>query len=208
MSQRVAIYGRVSTTDQDAESQLRELRAYSERRGWEIKEEFVDHGVSGSKRHRPALDTLMKDVRRRRVDVVLVWALDRLGRSLSHLIGLVEEFGSLGVDLVVLTQNIDTTTPAGKLTFQILASVAELERSMIRSRVQAGVDRARAQGKKLGRPRADLDLDLARSRIEAGDSLRKVARVFGVHHTTLARALKREGGAKSTPARLAQAVRQ
>tara|TARA_R110002072_G_scaffold166502_2_gene319746 strand:- start:1383 stop:2009 length:627 start_codon:yes stop_codon:yes gene_type:complete len=197
MPLKAALYARVSTNDQDAETQLRELRQYVERRGWSLVEEFVDHGVSGSKTSRPALNRLMKRAQRRDVDVIVVWALDRLGRSLSHLVALMDQLGALGVDLAVLTQPIDTTTPTGKLTFQILGAVAEFERSMIRSRVRAGVAKARAQGKALGRPRADLDLDLARARLETGDSLRKVARVFGVHHSTLKRALARERGAKS-----------
>ena len=111
-----------------------------------------------------------------------------------------DELGALGVDLVVLTQPIDTTTPTGKLTFQILGAVAEFERSMIRSRVRAGIAKAKAKGTRLGRPQAQLDLDLARARLEAGDSLRTIARVFGVHHSTLKRALDREGGSKTPPA--------
>lgn len=194
---RAALYARVSTNDQDTETQLRELRQYVERRGWDLAEEHVDQGVSGSRKSRPALDALLKRARARQVDVIVVWALDRLGRSLSHLVTLVDELGALGVDLVVLTQPIDTTTPSGKLTFQILGAVAEFERQMIRSRVRAGIEKARAKGTRLGRPRADLDLDLARTRIEAGDSLRQVARVFGVHHSTLKRALTR--GSKTPP---------
>lgn len=206
MPARVALYARVSTADQDTETQLRELRAYVDRRGWDLAGEHVDHAVSGATTSRPALDRLMEDAKRRRIDVILVWALDRLGRSLSHLVGLVDELGSLGVDLVVYTQPVDTTTPTGKLTFQILGAVAEFERSMIRARVRAGVAKARAKGKKLGRPRAEFDLDLARERIEAGDSLRKVARLVGVHRTTLRRALDREGGAKSPSERPVEAA--
>lgn len=197
MELRAAVYARVSTTDQTPETQLGELREYVARRSWLVSAEYVDEGVSGSRTSRPALDRLVRDAKSRRIDVVVVWALDRLGRSLGHLVGLIDDFGALGVDLAVYTQPIDTTTPSGRLTFQILGAVAEFERSMIRSRVRAGVARARAQGKALGRPRADLDLDLARVRLEAGDSLSTVARVFGIHRTTLSRALAREARAKT-----------
>lgn len=206
-TKRVAVYARVSTAGQDTALQLDELRRYVERRGWDLAAEHVDEGVSGGTTRRPGLDELLAAARRRRVDVVLVWALDRLGRSLSHLVGLVDELGSLGVDLVVYTQPIDTTTPTGKLTFQILGAVAEFERSMIRSRVRAGVAKARARGKRLGRPRADLDLELARNRLDAGDSLRKVAALLGVHHATLGRALARERGAESPSRAPAEAAR-
>ena len=120
MPKRVAIYARVSTKDQEPETQLRQLREFAARRGWDVHAEHVDHGVSGAKRTRPGLDALMADVRARRVDVVLIWALDRLARSTSHLVQTSEELQALGVDLVALSQSIDTTTPTGKLTFTIL----------------------------------------------------------------------------------------
>ncbi|MBI3725133.1 recombinase family protein [bacterium] len=188
---QVAIYARVSTLDQDPENQLRELRSYVERRGWTLVGEFVDRGVSGAKDRRPALDRLISDARKRKIDCIAVWALDRLGRSLRHLVNLVADFEALGVDLVAYTQPIDTTTPAGKLTFQVLGAVAEFERSMIRERVRAGVAKAKASGKRLGRPRAAIDLAGARQRIEGGESLRSVARSLGTNHVTLRRALRR-----------------
>jgi DNA invertase Pin-like site-specific DNA recombinase len=197
-SLRVALYARCSTLNgQDPEVQLRELRSYAERRGWSSVREFMDQGVSGTKDRRPALDAMLHEVRQRRLDVVLVWALDRLGRSLRHLVNLVAEFEALGVDLVVYTQPIDTTTPAGKLTFQVLGACAEFEREMIRSRVRAGVAKARAEGKRLGRPRTALDLDAARARLQGGESLRVVASAFGTTHSTLRRALTRNAGTKS-----------
>jgi DNA invertase Pin-like site-specific DNA recombinase len=200
MSHRAAIYARVSTTDQDPDVQLRELRTFAERRGWIVAGEYVDHGVSGAKDSRPALNQLLTQVRKRKVDVVLVWALDRLGRSLKHLVTTIDEFGSLGVDLACYTQPIDTTTPAGRLTFSVLGAVAEFEREMCRSRVRAGIAKARAEGKRLGRPRTTLDLDAAQERLARGESVRAVARVLGTNHVTLRRALARVEAGTESPA--------
>lgn len=161
-TKRVAIYARVSTKDQDPENQLCELRDYAGRRGWEVQGEFVDHGVSGAKDRRPALDELMTAAKQRKVDVVLVWSLDRLGRSLRHLVMTADQFGTWAVDLVAYTQPIDTTTPAGKLTFTVLAAVAEFERELIRERIHAGLRRARAEGKRIGRPPAEINLEAAK----------------------------------------------
>ena len=188
MKRAAAIYGRVSTHSQDCEVQMRELRIYVERRGWDPVE-YVDQGVSGSKVRRPALDQMLIDARRRKIDVVVIWALDRLGRSLSHLVGLVEEFGVLGVDLAVYTQPIDTTTPAGKLTFAVLSACAEFEREMCRSRVRAGLAKARAEGKTLGRPRAQVDVDRVLALKAGGTSLRAIARDLGVSRSVIARVL-------------------
>lgn len=201
-----AIYGRVSTFEQDPDVQVAPLREYAARRGWSLAEDhvYVDRGVSGSKESRAGLDRMLAAVRRRKIDVVCVWALDRLGRSLRHLVLLAEEMGALGVDLVCMTQPIDTTTPAGRLTFAVLGSVAEFERSMCVERVRAGIARARASGKRLGRPRAVLDLDAVRVRLARGESLRGVARSLRLHHATVARALTRgaetiSGSAPPTP---------
>mgnify|MGYP003668382502 CR=1 FL=1 len=188
MKKRAALYGRVSTLDQDADVQMRELRNYAVRRGWEPLE-YVDQGVSGAKTSRPALDRLLADARKRKVDVVVVWALDRLGRSLSHLVGLVDEFGVLGVDLCVFSQPIDTTTPAGKLTFQVLGAVAEFERQMCRSRVRAGLAQAKAKGVTLGRPRAEVDVARVLALKSEGSSQRKIARDLGVSRAVIARVL-------------------
>jgi DNA invertase Pin-like site-specific DNA recombinase len=194
-----AIYARVSTTDQDADVQVVPLREYVVRRGWALADEhiYVDKGVSGSKESRRGLDGMLEAARRRRIDVVIVWALDRLGRSLKHLVMLAEELGALGVDLVCLTQPIDTTTPAGRLTFAVLGAVAEFERQMCVERVKAGIAKARASGKRLGRPRAHIDAAEVRARLVRGESLRGVARSLGVHHATLVRVLGRERGAES-----------
>ena len=152
---RAAIYARVSTLDQQPENQLQELRRYIEARGWEATE-FVDHGVSGAKDRRPALDRLVGDAKRRRFDVLVCWRLDRLGRSLKHLIALLADLEALGVSFVSLAEGIDATTPAGKLQMHILAAISEFERSRTIERVQAGLQRAKRQGRTLGRPRARI----------------------------------------------------
>src|SRR5262245_44796716 len=149
---RAALYARVSTTDQTPENQLVALRAFAAARGWRATE-FVDHGVSGAKDRRPALDALLAAVRARRVDLVLCVRLDRLARSTRQLVTLAGDFEALGVDLVVIDQAIDTTTPSGRLLFHVLAAIAEFERDLIRDRVVAGLQRAKAHGVRLGRPR-------------------------------------------------------
>src|SRR5262249_36186532 len=148
---RAALYARVSTLDQEPENQLQELRRYVEARGW-TGQEFIDHGISGAKDKRPALDALVRDAKRRRFDVLVCWRLDRLGRNLRHLVTLLEELQGVGVAFVSLGEGIDCTTPAGKLQLHILAALAEFERERIRERVLAGLARAKAQGVRLGRP--------------------------------------------------------
>ena len=150
---KAALYARVSTLEQEPENQLAELRRYAAARGWETAE-YVDHGVSGSEDRRKALDDLVQDVRRRRVDVVACWRLDRLGRGLRHLVALLDEFHSLGVAFVSLNEGIDCTTPAGRLQLHILAALAEFERARIAERVRAGLARAKANGTRLGRPKS------------------------------------------------------
>src|SRR5438045_7002058 len=148
---RAAIYARVSTFDQEPENQLQELRRYCEARAWSVVE-YVDRGVSGAKDRRPALDQLLSDAKRRRFDVLVCWRLDRLGRNLKHLITLLDDLQALGVSFVSLAEGIDATTPAGKLQMHILGAIAEFERERIRERVMAGLHRAKAQGRRLGRP--------------------------------------------------------
>ena len=182
---RCALYARVSTLDQQPENQLTELRRYSEARGW-TSAEYVDHGVSGTKDRRPALDLLVQDARRRKVDVVVTWKLDRLGRSLKHLISLLDDLQALGVAFVSLGEGIDATTPAGKLQMHILGAIAEFERARIVERVRAGLARRAAQGKPLGRPRQTLSQDqLART---AALSTRRAAAALGVSHAAVHRA--------------------
>jgi DNA invertase Pin-like site-specific DNA recombinase len=144
MHKRAAIYVRVSTDRQTVENQLRELRQIAERRGWEVVKEYDDAGISGAKGRddRPGLDEMLKDAQRRRFDVVMAWAIDRVGRSLIDLLGTIQQLESCGVDLYLDQQAIDTTTPAGRLMFQITGAFAEFERSMIRQRIRAGLKRA------------------------------------------------------------------
>ena len=183
---RAAIYARVSTLDQEPENQLQELRRYIEARGW-TAQEYTDHGVSGAKDRRPALDRLVTDAKRRRFDVLVCWRLDRLGRSLKHLITLLADLEALGVSFVSLAEGIDATTPAGKLQMHILAAISEFERSRTIERVQAGLQRAKRQGRTLGRPRAMISrFQLARV---AGLSSREAAKALGVPRSTLQRYL-------------------
>ena len=157
MKTRAAIYVRVSTDRQTIENQVRELRQIAERRGWEVVHEYQDAGVSGARgrESRPGLDEMLKDAQRRRFDVVMAWAIDRLGRSLVDLLGTIQALEACGVDLYLDQQSIDTTTPAGRLMFQITGAFAEFERSMIRQRVRAGLKRAVESGKQLGRPKIE-----------------------------------------------------
>jgi DNA invertase Pin-like site-specific DNA recombinase len=182
---RCALYARVSTLDQEPENQLAELRRYIEARGWSPTE-YVDHGISGTKERRPALDQLLADAKRRRFDVLVCWRLDRLGRSLKHLITLLDELQALGVAFVSLAEGIDATTPAGKLQMHILGAIAEFERARIVERVRAGLARRVAQGKPLGRPRQTItESDLART---TGLSTRNAARLLGVSRSAVHRA--------------------
>jgi DNA invertase Pin-like site-specific DNA recombinase len=159
---RAAVYARVSTFDQEPENQLQELRRYVTARGWSGTV-YIDRGVSGAKDRRPGLDELVRDAKRRRFDVVVCWRLDRLGRNLKHLITLLEELQALGIAFVSLAEGIDATTPAGKLQMHILGAIAEFERERIRERVLAGLQRAKAQGRKLGRPKARVPLERVQS---------------------------------------------
>ncbi len=184
------LYARVSTIGQTADNQLLPLRAFAAARGWTVTE-LTDQGVSGAKEHRPGLDALLAAARRREIDVIVVTKLDRLARSLHQLVALSRELEALGVDLVVLDQAIDTTTPSGRLLFHMLAAIAEFERDLIRDRVVAGLRRVQSQGTRLGRPRTVFDRPRARRLLEAGQSIRQVARLLGVSRATLARAVSK-----------------
>ena len=181
---KAAIYARVSTFDQEPENQLQELRRYIEARDWTAIE-YVDKGVSGAKDRRPALDALVRDAKRRKFDVLVCWRLDRLGRNLRHLVTLIEDLQTTGIAFVSLGEGIDCTTPAGKLQLHILAALAEFERERIRERVKAGLQRARAQGRRLGRPPAAPPLE----RLQAvhGLTIREAAGVLGVSRSTAQR---------------------
>jgi DNA invertase Pin-like site-specific DNA recombinase len=179
---KAAIYARVSTLDQEPENQLRELRRYIEARGW-TGTEFVDRGVSGAKDRRPALDALLKDAKRRRFDVLLCWRLDRLGRNLRHLVTLLEDLQAVGVMFVSLGEGIDCTTPAGKLQLHILAALAEFERARIAERVKLGMQRAKSEGRHIGRRRRNVADDeiAAVSHL----SVRQAAALLGVSKSFL-----------------------
>lgn len=171
-----AIYARVSTVDQEPENQLIELRRYVKARGWQATE-YVDR-MSGATDRRPSLDRLMTDARRRRVDVVVVWRLDRFGRSLRHLVTAIEELNAAGVTFVSIGESIDTASPTGRLLLGIMGSFAEFERERIRERIHAGLARARREGQKLGRKRQRItERDLTNV---AGLSVREAAKVLGV----------------------------
>lgn len=190
----VALYARVSTTDrgQDVEVQLRQLRAWAAQRGVPSVE-FIDDGVSGSMRSRPALDKMMAECRRGRVSAVIIAAFDRLGRSSAHLAQMAEELRSLGVQLVSLREAVDTATPMGAAMFTISGAFAQLERDVIRDRVRHGLDAARARGVRLGRPQVEFDLDAARRLLASGLSPRRVSAALGVSRTTLRRRLAAKG---------------
>ena len=187
-STRVAIYARVSTTDQSTDSQLLDLRRYVRERGWDIFKEYVDEGISGTKDSRPALNELMNDAKKRRFDVVLVWRFDRFARSTKHLILALEEFKNLGIDFVSYQENIDTSSPLGSAIFTIISAVAQLERDIIAERVKAGLRRARENGKKLGRPRVAVDADKIAALRAQGRSWREIAEELGIGKGTAQRA--------------------
>ena len=183
-TKRAAVYARVSTLDQTAENQLAELRRYIDARGW-IAHEYIDEGVSGAKESRPALDSMLRDARRRRFDVVVCWRLDRLGRNLKHLITLLEDLQALGIAFVSLNEGIDATTPAGRLQMHILGAIAEFERARIAERVRLGLARVRAQGKQLGRPKLEVSAESLAS--VSGLSIRRAAKVLGLSAATIYR---------------------
>ena len=178
---RAALYARVSThAGQDPTVQLRELREYCQRRGWDISAEFTDIGISGSKERRPQLDQLLASCRKRRFDAVVVYRYDRFARSLPQLVNALVEFNSLGIQFVSLHEGVDTSTPNGRLVFGIFASIAEFERELIRDRVRSGIAAARARGKRLGRPPRDVDSSQVAALRAEGRSWRDVGRVLGV----------------------------
>jgi DNA invertase Pin-like site-specific DNA recombinase len=183
-----AIYVRVSTDKQTVENQVRELRQIAERRGWEVVEEYRDAGMAKGRENRPGLDQMLKDASKRRFDVVMAWAIDRVGRSLIDLLSTIQTLEACGADLYLDQQSIDTTTPAGKLMFQVTGAFAEFERSMIRQRVNAGLKRALEQGKQLGRPKIAEALEKRiKTQLRAGKGILKVAREFGVGTGTVQR---------------------
>lgn len=202
MTKRVAIYLRVSTKEQTTQNQRLKLEAVASRAGWEITRVYEDMAISGSKGRdkRPSFDALCKDASRREFDVVMAWSVDRLGRSLQDLVGFLSELHATGIDLYLDQQGIDTTTPAGKAMFQMLGVFSEFERSMIRERVCAGLDRARAEGKQLGRP-VSINRDMMteiRAYKDGGHTFKATADHFGISVGSVQRSLKDSPAALET----------
>ncbi len=192
MGRRVSVYARVSLSRQDLDGQLMELREFAARRGWAVAGVYSDI-ISGARAKRPGLDALLRDAHQRKFDAVVVWKLDRLGRSLVHLVQVLDDLLTRGIDVVSATEpHMDSTTPGGRLLRNIIGSVAEYERDLIRERVRAGVRRARARRTHWGRP-PSVVIDVARAReLQAQDlSLRAIARALGAHPTQVRRALDR-----------------
>ncbi|WP_310533965.1 recombinase family protein [Novosphingobium sp.] len=187
MKKRIAIYTRVSQDSQTTENQRRELLAVAERNGWEIVAEFEDHGISGAKgrEQRPAYDKLMKAIARREIDLVACWAVDRLGRSLQHLVAFLTEVNAKGVDLYLHQQALDTSTPSGRAMFGMLSVFADFEREMIRSRIMAGLARS---SKKSGRPPLDADKERrVRKMLDQGTSVNGTAKKLRIGVATVHR---------------------
>jgi DNA invertase Pin-like site-specific DNA recombinase len=182
---RIGIYARVSTKDQSCELQLRDLRAYCAARQLSLVREYIDVGQSGTKDTRPQLNELLGDARKRKLDAIIVWRFDRFARSTRHLLLGLEEFQSLGVQFISYQENIDTGTPLGQAIFTIISAVAQLERDLICERVSAGIRNARANGKRLGRPRQFVSLDRITEMQASGKSLRQIAVALKVGYGTV-----------------------
>ena len=194
MSKSVAIYARVSTDKQQTDMQLHELRQYVKRSSWKIYNEYIDHGYTGANTKRPAFTSMMSDAKKKKFSVLLVWKLDRLGRSLKDLITTLDELGHLGIDFISYDNQLDTGTPTGKLTFQIIGAVAEFEKDIIRERVRAGLANARRKGKQLGRPKKPpIVQNQARILRGQGLSYRKIGKKLGIAESTARNWLKKGG---------------
>jgi DNA invertase Pin-like site-specific DNA recombinase len=184
---RAAIYARVSTSDQTAQNQLLDLQQLAQQRGMEIVETYTDSGVSGARARRPALDRLMRDAARHRFEVVMVWAFDRMARSVRHLLEVLDEMNRLNIQFVSLRENIDTGGPLGRALIVIIGAIGELERSLIRERVRCGMRRARAEGQRLGRKPLDVDRAAILRDRERGMSLGQLAKTYRISRTSVHR---------------------
>jgi DNA invertase Pin-like site-specific DNA recombinase len=182
---RIGIYARVSTKDQSCELQVRDLRAYCAAREFDPVREYVDVGQSGAKDSRAELNKLVDDARKRQFDAIIVWRFDRFARSTKHLLLAREEFRSLGIQFISYQENVDTSTPLGQALFTIVSAVAQLERELIRERVTAGIRNARANGKKLGRPKSSVDRAQVLHLREQGQSLQQIATNLGIGYGTV-----------------------
>jgi DNA invertase Pin-like site-specific DNA recombinase len=203
---RAALYLRVSTLDQHPESQVHDLRAMAAQRSLEIVHEYVDHGVSGTRARRPGLDELMRDARRGRFEIVLVWACDRVARSVKHFLDVLDELNHLNVQFVSFRENIDTTGPLGRAIVVIVGAIAELERSLIVERVKAGMRRARLEGRHIGRRPLDVDRQAVLHHRASGQSLGQIAKSFSISRASVARIIKEDAKAvsKGSPPTLLQ----
>jgi DNA invertase Pin-like site-specific DNA recombinase len=182
---KIAIYARVSTKDQSCDLQIRDLRAYCVARGFNLVREYVDAGQSGAKDSRPELNNLMDGARKRQFDAIVVWRFDRFARSTKHLLTALEEFRSLGIQFISYQENVDTSTPLGQALFTIVSAVAQLERDLIRERVTAGIRNARANGKKLGRPKSGVDPERILQLRARGNSIQQIATNLGIGYGTV-----------------------
>lgn len=190
MGKRVAVYVRVSTKDQSVDMQMNDLERYSRERGLGVFKVYQDNGVSGTKETRPALNDLMNDARKRRFDTVLVWRFDRFARSTKHLVNALYEFRNLGIDFISYPENIDTSSPLGEAIFTIISAMSRLERDIIAERVKGGLRKARAKGKRLGRPNGSIDINRVIKRKEQGMSIREMAKELGLSRSKVERTLK------------------
>ena len=183
---RIAIYARVSTDRQSTESQLNALREYAGKRAWAISKEYIDEGYTGSNTKRPAFNAMMADARKRKFDVLLVYKLDRLSRSLKDLITTLDDLKSMGIDFISYDNGLDTTTPTGRLIFNVVGAVAEFEKDIIRERVRAGLENAKRKGKRLGRPPVSSRLvDEAKKLRSEGMSFRQIGKQLGIPESTV-----------------------
>ena len=186
-----ALYYRVSTKDQTADMQKRDLRRFAEQREFAVAEEYEDIGVSGSKQSRPALNRMLADARKRKFDIILVWRFDRFARSTKQLILALEEFKGLGIRFISYQENIDLGSPSGEFMFAIISAMAQFERSIIQERVRSGLEAAKAKGKVLGRPKATPTPEEVRVLRAEGKSIREIAKILKVAKTTVERLLVR-----------------
>jgi DNA invertase Pin-like site-specific DNA recombinase len=188
---RATLYMRVSTVDQHPETQLHDLRQLAQQRGYEIVREFTDK-ISGTKAKRPGLDELMRDARRGQFDVVIVWASDRLARSVRHFLEVLDELNHLNIEFVSYRENLDTTGPLGRAIVVIIGAIAELERNLIIERVRAGMRRAKLEGRQIGRRPLNIDRAALLVQRACGQSLAQIAKTFAISRPTVSRIIKEE----------------
>ena len=200
-NKRCAIYARVSTNDQSVDMQTRDLRKSADGRGFEVVKEYTDEGQSGAKNSRPALDRMLADAKAGKFEIILVWRLDRLGRSLAHLLRLLEDFKSWNVELVSFSEGLDFTTSSGRLFYQLLGAFAEFERETIRERVRSGMRNAKARGVRLGRRVVAVDIPEVRRLRAEGKSYQSISRTLGLSASTVYNNSRRcsQSGSKRNP---------